>query len=116
MHYTALDYYKRQALVFIAVTLIVVVSFAFMFWIKQFSIKLFAKYPQVNCDNVLLAHHKEDGTGYQLLQKFAQKEFDDYYNTTGGQEKTPFAGPLQCYCDYSKQKDSQFYELYQQGD
>lgn len=84
MHFTPMDYYKRQALVFIAVALIVVVSFGFMFWFKQSTIKMFAKYPQVSCDNVLKSYHKEDGTGYSLLEKFAKKEFDDYYNPSEG--------------------------------
>jgi len=38
MHFTSTEYIKRQALVFTAVALIVIISFSFMFWIKQFTI------------------------------------------------------------------------------
>jgi len=77
---------------------------------------MFAKYPQVNCEIVWEAHYQEGAKGYTLLEKFANKEWQDYYNVTTGQEKTPFAGPLQCYCEQSRLDWSPFHEKYLQGD
>jgi hypothetical protein len=93
MYYTAADYLKRGTVVFIAVALIVIASFSFMFWMKQTSIQMVAKYPQVDC-TIINHSYYTDANGYTLLKSAAEKEFKGYYNATEGSEKTQFQGAL----------------------
>ena len=49
-HWTAADYMKRTAIVFVVIFFLVLVSFGMIFFCKQFSIKINNKYPMVDCD------------------------------------------------------------------
>lgn len=96
-HWTPSDYIRRGAIVFTIITILILASFGLIFWCKQYSIKIFAKYPQVECSTIEKSYVNANGT--DILPFYARREWDDFYKSAPGVEPTPFAGALQCYCE-----------------
>jgi hypothetical protein len=61
-HWTARDYIKRGTIVFTIITILVIASFSLIFFCKQFSIKIFNKYPQVECDVIKRSYTSANNT------------------------------------------------------
>ncbi|CDW85661.1 UNKNOWN [Stylonychia lemnae] len=98
-HWTQRDYIKRGTIVFTIITFLIIISFSLIFFSKSFSIRIFNKYPAVECDVIQKSYtvNKVD-----MLPQYAQREFDGFYNSGEGKEPTPLSGALQCHCEQIK--------------
>lgn len=96
-HYTTQDYLKRGCIAFSIIVFLLCVSFAIIFYSKIYAIVVDSKYPSVDCDYITEVY--TDGSEADL-EYWAYLEYQGYYNVSDGEESLPFAGTLQCYCDY----------------
>lgn len=55
-HYTSWDYLKRQAGAFAIIAILLLGSFALIYWISAFAAKMAAVYPPKDCDGITAAY------------------------------------------------------------
>ncbi|CDW86701.1 UNKNOWN [Stylonychia lemnae] len=93
-HYTKFDIVWRSAVVLLAISFLVLISFTLIFICKSYSNVAKTKYPDIDCPTINITYG-------QNLAEYAYKEYDNYYNFAekGFIEPTPLSGALQCYCD-----------------
>lgn len=79
-------------IVFGVIFLLLCASFISIFICKQFAISISTKYPPVDCKDVNTLYGS-------TMEKYAYKEYKNFYSPKDGAEPTPFSGVLKCQCE-----------------
>ena len=92
--YTSSDYFFRQLVAFIIISILLLGSFAFIFKVARTSSEIARTFPKVDCETV------EETYGSQM-QTYAVRDYDFVIANPG----LPSSGALQCFCKSEGEKD-----------